>query len=133
MADSIQSANNAADADARPTGTVTFLFADIEGSTRRWESDPAAMQEALRAHDALMRSAIESHGGYVFKTVGDEFCAVFTRSRDAIDAALDAQRALRAADFAGVGDLCVRMALHTGEADEREAITSVRRSIARRA
>ena len=120
MADSIQSANNAADADARPTGTVTFLFADIEGSTRRWESDPAAMQEALRAHDALMRSAIESHGGYVFKTVGDEFCAVFTRSRDAIDAALDAQRALRAADFAGVGDLCVRMALHTGEADERE-------------
>ena len=120
MADSIQSANNAADADARPTGTVTFLFADIEGSTRRWESDPAAMQAALRTHDALMRSAIESHGGYVFKTVGDEFCAVFTRSRDAIDAALDAQRALRAADFAGVGDLCVRMALHTGEADERE-------------
>ena len=120
MADSIQSANNAADADARPTGTVTFLFADIEGSTRRWESDPAAMQAALRTHDALMRSAIESHGGYVFKTVGDEFCAVFTRSRDAIDAALDAQRALRAADFSGVGDLCVRMALHTGEADERE-------------
>ena len=120
MADSIQSASDAVRADAPPTGTVTFLFADIEGSTRRWESDPAAMQAALRTHDALMRSAIESHGGYVFKTVGDEFCAVFTRSRDAIDAALDAQRALRAADFAGVGDLCVRMALHTGEADERE-------------
>ena len=61
----------------RPTGTVTFLFTDIEGSTTRWEQQPAAMRAALARHDALLRAAIEAHGGLVFKTVGDAFCAAF--------------------------------------------------------
>jgi class 3 adenylate cyclase len=55
---------------SRPTGTLTFLFTDIEGSTKMWESHPAAMQTALARHDEILRSAIEERGGYVFKTVG---------------------------------------------------------------
>src|SRR5919202_4203085 len=58
-----------------PTGTVTFLFTDIESSTKRWEKHPHDMGRAVARHDELMRTAIESHAGYVFKTVGDAFCA----------------------------------------------------------
>lgn len=72
-----------------PTGTVTFVFSDIEGSTQRWERDRAAMQR----HDALMRRAIEANLGHVFKTIGDAFCSVFARAEDALSAALDAQHA----------------------------------------
>jgi len=86
---------------APPTGTVTFLFTDIEGSTRRWDEAPDAMQHALARHDALVREAIERHGGFVFKTMGDAFYAAFTRATDAIAAAVAAQRAL--ADAAGNG------------------------------
>ena len=77
-----------------PTGTVTFLFSDIEGSTQRWEQHREAMQEALQRHDALLRSAIDAHSGQVFKTVGDAFCAVFRTAPEAIAAALAAQRAI---------------------------------------
>jgi predicted ATPase/class 3 adenylate cyclase len=107
-------------AQPAPTGTVTFLFSDIEGSTRRWERDRAAMQDAVRRHDALMRSAIASHAGNVFKTIGDAFCAAFARAEDALAASLEAQRALAAEDFEQVGGVRVRMALHTGTADERD-------------
>ncbi|MFN2462011.1 MAG: adenylate/guanylate cyclase domain-containing protein, partial [Candidatus Velthaea sp.] len=103
-----------------PTGTVTFVFSDIEGSTHRWERDRAGMQTAVRRHDALMRTAIEAHGGYVFKTIGDAFCAVFWRPEEAMGAALDAQRTLGAEDFSAVGGVRVRMALHTGTSDERD-------------
>ncbi len=103
-----------------PTGTVTFVFTDIAGSTQRWERDRAAMQDAVRRHDALMGAAIEAHGGYVFKTIGDAFCAVFARPEDAMAAALDAQRALGAEDFSAVDGVRVRVALHTGTADERD-------------
>jgi class 3 adenylate cyclase len=72
---------------ALPTGTVTLLFTDIEGSTRLWEQHPQAMSTALERHDALMRSAIESSGGYVFKTVGDAFCAAFASAKEAVVAA----------------------------------------------
>ncbi|HZS00248.1 MAG TPA: tetratricopeptide repeat protein [Chloroflexota bacterium] len=102
-----------------PTGTVTFLFTDIEGSTRRWEQHPEAMRTALARHDALLRAAIEAHDGYVFKTVGDAFCAAFSTAPDALEAALDAQRALFAEAWGPVGPLRVRMVLHTGDADER--------------
>src|SRR5437867_3620407 len=78
-----------------PTGTVTFLFTDIEGSTRLWEEHPDAMPLALARHDALLRAAIEANGGVVFKTVGDAFCAAFASAPDAADAALAAQRDLR--------------------------------------
>ncbi len=103
----------------RPSGTVTFLFSDIEGSTQRWERHAAAMASALERHDALMREAIEAHRGYVFKVMGDSFCAVFPTVPEAVAAAVRAQRALGATDFSNVEGLRVRMALHTGEADER--------------
>jgi predicted ATPase/class 3 adenylate cyclase len=103
-----------------PTGTVTLLFTDIEGSTQRWEQQRAAMAEALRRHDALMRTAIETHGGRVFKTIGDQFCAAFSRASAAIAAATDAQRAIVSEDWNAVGGLAVRMALHTGATDERD-------------
>jgi class 3 adenylate cyclase len=79
-------------ASARPTGTVPFLFSDLEGSTARWDRDRGAMQDAMRRHDAVMRTAIAAHAGYVFKTIGDAFCAAFTRPEDAVVAILDAQR-----------------------------------------
>ncbi len=79
----------------RPTGTVTFLFTDIQGSAKLWEQYPEAMRDALARHDALVRHAIESHGGYVFKTMGDSFCSAFTTAPDALAAALSAQRALQ--------------------------------------
>ncbi|HKU66877.1 MAG TPA: adenylate/guanylate cyclase domain-containing protein, partial [Candidatus Baltobacteraceae bacterium] len=105
---------------ARPTGTVTFLFSDIEGSTTRWDADRDAMTVAVARHDAVMRAALEAHGGYVFKTMGDAFCAAFAMAGEAAIAALDAQRALAAEDFSAVGGVRVRMAVHTGTADERD-------------
>jgi len=104
-----------------PTGTVTFLFTDIEGSTHRWERYRDAMAVAVTRHDAIVREAIEAHSGCVFKTVGDAFCAVFATAPEAIAAALAAQRALQREDFAEVGSMPVRMALHTGTAQERDA------------
>jgi WD40 repeat protein/class 3 adenylate cyclase len=103
-----------------PTGTVTFLFTDIEGSTKRWEQYPRAMQATIALHDALLREAIEANGGYVFKTVGDAFCAAFPTAPQAVNAALAGQRALRAADWGPVGPIKVRMALHTGVAQVRD-------------
>jgi class 3 adenylate cyclase/tetratricopeptide (TPR) repeat protein len=103
-----------------PSGTVTFLFTDIEGSTRRWDRDRGAMQEAVRHHDRLLREAIAAHDGYVFKTIGDAFCAAFATPEATALAALDAQNALGAADFTAVDGLRVRMAINTGTADERD-------------
>ncbi|HZY96486.1 MAG TPA: adenylate/guanylate cyclase domain-containing protein [Candidatus Cybelea sp.] len=105
----------------QPSGTVTFLFTDIEGSTERWERDRNAMAAALRRHDVLMRSTIAARGGYVFKTIGDAFCAAFGTAANAIAAALAAQRALMDEDFSAVDGVFVRMALHTGTADERDS------------
>jgi len=107
-------------ASARPTGTVTFLFSDIEGSTARWERDREAMEVALARHDALMRAAMEARGAYVFKTMGDAFCTAFTTVLDALTAARDAQRALAGEDFSAVEGLRVRMALHAGASAERD-------------
>jgi predicted ATPase/class 3 adenylate cyclase len=103
-----------------PTGTVTFLFTDIEGSTRMWERSPQAMQAALTRHDELLRQAIEEHGGYVFKTVGDAFCCAFPTAPDALEAALEAQRLLLKERWDESTPLRVRMALHTGAAEERD-------------
>src|SRR4051812_1159552 len=103
-----------------PSGTVTFLFTDIEGSTARWERQPEAMRAALARHDALLRAAIVEHGGHVVKTMGDAFHAAFARAPDAVAAAIDAQRRLRAEPWGEVGPLRVRMALHTGAAEERD-------------
>jgi class 3 adenylate cyclase len=103
-----------------PSGTVSFAFTDIEGSTVRWDRDRAAMQDAVRRHDAIMRAAIADHDGYVFKTIGDAFCAAFWRPEDAVAAMLAAQHALEAEDFSVVDGIRVRAAVHTGTADERD-------------
>src|SRR5215469_11758132 len=105
-----------------PSGTITFLFTDIEGSTILWEEQPDTMRLALARHDALLRAAIETNGGTVFKTIGDAFCAAFPTAPQALEAALSAQQSLHQVK-AGVGSdlrLKVRMALHTGAADQRE-------------
>jgi predicted ATPase/class 3 adenylate cyclase len=103
-----------------PSGTVTFVFTDIEGSTQRWDRDRHAMQDAVRKHDGLVRDAIAAHGGHVFKTIGDAFCAAFSKPEDAVAAVFGAQQALAAEDFSPVGGIRVRAAIHTGTADERE-------------
>ena len=90
---------------------MTFLFTDVEGSTRRWEADADGMRVALAAHDEVLREAIEAHGGWLFKHTGDGVCAAFASPRSAVDAAVAAQRAL---------ELPVRMGLATGEAELRE-------------
>ncbi len=100
-----------------PTGTVTFLFTDIQGSTPLWERDPERMAEALQAHNLALRTAIESHGGVVFKIVGDEFQTAFPTASQALRAAVAGQRALSAAAWNDLGELSVRMGLHTGEAE----------------
>jgi predicted ATPase/class 3 adenylate cyclase len=111
---------SAASSGQLPSGTVAFAFTDIEGSTQRWELDRTAMQDAVRRHDALIRTAIVENRGYVFKTVGDAFCAAFHRPEDAIAAMLAAQRATAAEDFSSVNGLRVRAAIHTGTAEERD-------------
>src|SRR5829696_4189902 len=103
-----------------PSGTVTFLFTDIEGSTTRWEHQPEEMRDALARHDALIRAAIVEYGGHVVKTMGDAFHAVFARAPDAISAAVDAQRRLQAEPWGEIGPIRVRMAVHTGVAEERD-------------
>jgi predicted ATPase/class 3 adenylate cyclase len=100
-----------------PAGTVTFLFTDIEGSTRLWEERADEMRAALAEHDALLRRAIETHGGYVFATGGDGFAVAFPRAADAVAAATEAQAALASVTSEPV--LRVRMGIHTGEAQER--------------
>ena len=102
-----------------PSGALTFLFTDIEGSTRLWEEHPEGMRAALARHDDIVRRAIEDQGGYVFATGGDGFAAAFQRAGDALLVALEAQRDLAAEDWGDVSVL-VRMGLHTGESEERD-------------
>jgi predicted ATPase/class 3 adenylate cyclase len=104
-----------------PSGTVTFLFTDIEGSTQLWEGHPEAMQTALARHDDLLRKIIETQGGYIIKTTGDGLHAVFERVTEGVAAALICQQALVSEAWPGLpGPLRVRMGLHTGEAELRE-------------
>jgi class 3 adenylate cyclase len=94
-----------------PSGVVTFLFTDIEGSTRRWEADAEAMRSALSKHDQVLQTAIESHDGSLFSRTGDGVVAAFASPRSAVDAAVEAQLAL---------ELPVRMGIATGEAELRD-------------
>jgi len=102
-----------------PSGTVTFLFTDIEGSTRLWEKQHAAMQVALAQHDAILRHAIGANNGYLFKTTGDGAHAAFALAADALTASLAAQRALTAHTW-GELRIMARMALHSGAAELRD-------------
>ena len=101
-----------------PTGTVTFLFTDVEGSTRLWEESREAMRFGLARHDEILREAIESKGGYIFATGGDAFSSAFQAASDALEAALAAQLALQGEPWSEI-DIRVRMAVHVGEAEER--------------
>jgi predicted ATPase len=94
---------------------VTFLFTDMEGSTRRWEADTEGMRAAVEAHDEVVRVAVERHHGVVFSPGGDGFGIAFSRAGDALDCAIEVQQSLRAAGLPGV-----RMGVHTGEAEERD-------------
>ena len=107
-------------ASTPPTGTVTFLFTDIEGSTRLWEADHEAMAVALADHDRILRSAVEGQDGYVFATGGDGMAVAFQRAGDAMAAAKEAARILADHPWPEGVHLKVRMALHTGEVIERD-------------
>jgi len=99
-----------------PTGTVTFLFTDIEGSTPLWEREPKQMRAALERHHSILQQSIVAHGGRVYKIVGDAFQAAFDVSGQAILAALAAQRALAAEVWPTSAPLRVRIGLHVGHA-----------------
>ena len=100
-----------------PSGTVTFLFTDIEGSTQLWEKYPQIMHHALAEHDSILREAIEANNGQIIKTTGDGVHSVFEKAIDAVHATLSAQRNLQVSknDI----QIKVRMGLHTGEAELR--------------
>src|SRR5882757_4480382 len=107
----MRSTNGGMDGTATSSGIVTFLFTDIEGSTRRWEADADAMRAALSKHDQVLQTAIESHDGFLFSHTGDGVVAAFASPRSAVDAAVMAQLAL---------ELPVRMGIATGEAELRD-------------
>ena len=102
-----------------PSGTVTLLFTDIQGSTALWERDRAVMQTALARHDALVEQVIAEHGGHVVRPrgEGDSRFAVFARATDAVGAAAALQQAFAAEPCPTPAPLRVRMALDTGEVE----------------
>ncbi|WP_309716778.1 adenylate/guanylate cyclase domain-containing protein [Armatimonas sp.] len=102
------------------SGTLTFLFTDIEGSTRLWESFPEEMRLALARHDALLRQVVSHRQGQVFKTVGDAFCVVFDDPVNTVAAAKEAQAALASETWPEHTPIRVRMALHTGPVESRD-------------
>ena len=106
--------------DERPSGTVTFLFTDIEGSTSAWDRHGSAMDRAQARHDEIIRSTVSRHGGYVFSTAGDGVGAAFSTVVEAAAAALGAQRAFAEEPWPQPVTVRVRMGLHTGTAVERD-------------
>lgn len=102
-----------------PTGTVSFVFTDIEGSATLWERRPDAMKLALARHDAALREVISAHSGFIFKTVGDAFCAAFATASDALAAATAAQRMMQAEDWRDT-PIKIRIGLHSGAVEERD-------------
>lgn len=104
-----------------PTGSVTFLFTDIEGSGRLWQQHPTAMGKAIARHDELLQDAVVKNRGLVVKMRGDGLHAVFASAQDAIAAAIDGQRALQSEKWDGdIGQVPVRMGLHSGSAELRD-------------
>ena len=103
-----------------PSGTVTFLFTDVEGSTRLWEQHPEAMRPALARHDEILHDAVAAHDGHLVKRTGDGIHAVFATAHDAVDAAVAAQLALAALSLGETSPLRARMGVHTCEAEYRD-------------
>src|ERR1044071_9413552 len=104
-----------ADQNQFPTGTVTFLFTDIEGSTRLAQEHPKEMPELLARHNAILNQSIEAQHGFVFRIVGDSFSAAFDTASEAVSAAVEAQRKLQTAVWSPA-PIRVRMGIHTGSA-----------------
>ncbi len=98
-----------------PTGTVTFLFTDVEGSTGLAQQYPDALPRLLDRHHAILKSAIEAHNGYIFHIIGDAFCTAFQTVREALDAALEAQHCLSTENWSPE-PIRVRMGICTGTA-----------------
>jgi predicted ATPase/class 3 adenylate cyclase len=103
-----------------PSGTVTFLFSDVVGSTRLWAADSDAMSAALRIHEQILNESIAKFHGYIFSTAGDSFAAAFARASAAVDCAEVIQRSLAEVDWGTWPVLSVRIGLHQGEAEERD-------------
>jgi class 3 adenylate cyclase len=99
-----------------PSGTVTFLLTDLEGSTRLWEHDPDAMKSAMVRHDDILEKTIAAHRGYVFARMGDGMAAAFATARDAVSAAAALQQALASEPWGTTRPLRARVGLHTDEA-----------------
>jgi predicted ATPase/class 3 adenylate cyclase len=115
----IDSASASADpSDEAPSGTVTFLFTDVEGSTALWQDEPARLGRALDVHGGIIRTSVDQHDGHVFTTAGNSFAIAFARAKQAIDAAVEMQRELATVEWPVEPPLRVRMGLHTGEARE---------------
>lgn len=102
-----------------PSGTVTFLFTDIEGSTKLAREHPDMWESLRERHHAILQSAMDAHNGYVFQIIGDAFCVAFHTARDGLNAAINAQRQLQNENW-GETPIKVRMGIHTGEAEKRE-------------
>jgi len=102
-----------------PSGTVTFLFTDIEGSTKLAQGNPNAWESLRERHHAILKSAMDAHNGYIFQIIGDAFCVAFHTARDGLNAAIEAQRQLQKENWVAT-PVSVRMGLHTGEAEKRE-------------
>src|SRR3954451_22239913 len=102
--------------DDLPRGAVTFLFTDIEGSTRLVKQLREGYTEVLAAHQRLLREAFAQHGGHEVDTQGDAFFVVFSSAREAVLAAVEGQRALSGYPWPRGADLKVRMGIHTGQA-----------------
>lgn len=103
-----------------PQGTVTLVFTDIVGSTRLWEQFPEQMRRTVAEHDQILREIFARFSGYVFKTVGDAFCAAFASPKAAIQAAVLIQKTLAGTTWPEVGHLQLRIGVHTGPAELRE-------------
>ena len=114
-----------------PSGTITFLFTDIEGSTPLWESQPEAMRQALARHNAVLRQAVEAEHGQIFKIIGDAFQAAFARPAEAARAAVAAQHGLQTAEWGALGPLRVRMGLHVGPAEWQDGDYAVSHTLNR--
>src|SRR5215211_696191 len=101
-----------------PSGTVTFLFTDIEGSTRLAREYPNQWESLRARHHTILQSAVDAQNGYVFQIIGDAFCSAFHTAKDGLNAALEAQRRLQT-ELWGETPIKVRMGLHTGSAEIR--------------
>ncbi|MXW62097.1 MAG: adenylate/guanylate cyclase domain-containing protein [Acidimicrobiaceae bacterium] len=105
--------------DSLPAGIITFLFTDVEGSSRLWEADAVTAAQSVEVHDALVRRIVDTSGGHIFGWAGDHFRAAFQDAQAAVEAAVSIQNELARTDWRSGPALRVRMGLHRGNATRR--------------